>query len=93
MPGLPDSCESGRLTAGGTAPIPPRRALLFYDGSRPATRRWHAENPADGSNDSSAGVAAGTVWMARTAATIYGRSILRTGSRVRLRKALGRAPA
>ena len=37
-------------------------------------------------------VAAGTVWMARTAATIYGRSILRTGSRVRLREVLGRAP-
>jgi hypothetical protein len=30
--------------------------------------------------------------MARTAATIYGRSILRTGSRVRLREVLGRAP-
>jgi hypothetical protein len=28
------------------------------------------------------------VWMARTAATIYGRSILRTGSRVRLRQVL-----
>ena len=38
-------------------------------------------------------VAVGTVWMARTAATIYGRSILRTGSRVRLREVLGRAPA
>jgi ABC-2 type transport system permease protein len=38
-------------------------------------------------------VAVGTVWMARTAATIYGRSILRTGSRVRLRQVLGRAPA
>ena len=38
-------------------------------------------------------VAAGTVWMARIAATIYGRSILRTGSRVRLREVLGRAPA
>ena len=37
-------------------------------------------------------VAVGTVWMARTAATIYGRSILRTGSRVRLRQVLGRAP-
>jgi ABC-2 type transport system permease protein len=33
-------------------------------------------------------VAAGTVWMARTAATIYGRSILRTGARVRLRQVL-----
>jgi ABC-2 type transport system permease protein len=32
---------------------------------------------------------AGTVWMARTAALIYGRSILRTGSRVRLRQVLG----
>jgi ABC-2 type transport system permease protein len=32
--------------------------------------------------------AAGTVWMARTAALIYGRSILRTGSRVRLRQVL-----
>ena len=38
-------------------------------------------------------VAVGTVWMARTAATIYGRSILRTGSRVRLRQVLGHAPA
>jgi len=28
------------------------------------------------------------VWMARTAATIYSRSILRTGSRVRLRQVL-----
>jgi ABC-2 type transport system permease protein len=37
-------------------------------------------------------VAVGTGWMARTAATIYGRSILRTGSRVRLRQVLGRAP-
>lgn len=35
-------------------------------------------------------VAVGTVWMARIAATIYGRSILRTGSRVRLRQVLGR---
>lgn len=35
-------------------------------------------------------VAAGTVWMARTAAAIYGRSILRTGSRVRLRQVLAR---
>ena len=35
-------------------------------------------------------VAVGTVWMARTAATIYGRSILRTGSRVRLRQVLAR---
>jgi len=35
-------------------------------------------------------VAAGTVWMARTAATIYGRSVLRTGARVRLREVLAR---
>ena len=39
-----------------------------------------------------AGVAVGTVCLARTAATIYGRSILRTGSRVCLRQVLGRAP-
>ncbi len=38
-------------------------------------------------------VAVGTVWMARTAATIYARSILRTGSRVRLRQVLRRTPA
>ena len=38
-------------------------------------------------------VAVGTVWMARTAATIYGRSILRTGSRVRLRQVLARGAA
>jgi len=38
-------------------------------------------------------VALGTVWMARTAATIYGRSILRTGSRVRLRQVLARGEA
>jgi hypothetical protein len=31
--------------------------------------------------------------MARIAALIYGRSILRTGSRVRLREVLGRQPA
>ena len=37
--------------------------------------------------------AAGTVWMARVAALIYGRSILRTGSRVRLREVLGSQPA
>ena len=37
--------------------------------------------------------AAGTIWMARIAALIYGRSILRTGSRVRLREVLGRQPA
>jgi hypothetical protein len=33
------------------------------------------------------------VWMARVAALIYGRSILRTGSRVRLREVLGSQPA
>jgi hypothetical protein len=33
--------------------------------------------------------AVGTVWVARVAALIYGRSILRTGSRVRLRQVLG----
>ena len=38
-------------------------------------------------------LAAGTVWMARIAATIYGRSILRTGSRVRLRQVLARGEA
>ena len=37
--------------------------------------------------------AAGTVWLARVAALIYGRSILRTGSRVRLPQALGSQPA
>src|SRR5690242_1486181 len=42
---------------------------------------------------SAALVAAGTVWMARTAATIYGRSILRTGARVRLRQVLARGEA
>jgi hypothetical protein len=36
---------------------------------------------------------AGTVWMARTAVTVYGRSILRTGSRVRLRQVLARGEA
>jgi len=38
-------------------------------------------------------LAVGTVWMARTAATIYERSILRTGSRVRLRQVLTRGAA
>jgi ABC-2 type transport system permease protein len=33
-------------------------------------------------------VAVSTVWMARAAAAIYGRSILRTGARVRLREVL-----
>jgi ABC-2 type transport system permease protein len=37
--------------------------------------------------------AAGTVWMARIAARIYSRSILRTGDRVRLREVVGREPA
>ena len=37
--------------------------------------------------------AAGTVWLARVAALIYSRSILRTGSRVRLREVLGSQPA
>jgi ABC-2 type transport system permease protein len=41
---------------------------------------------------SAALLVAGTVWMARTAAMIYGRSILRTGSRVRLRQVLGSQP-
>ncbi len=36
--------------------------------------------------------AAATLWMARAAATIYERSILCTGSRVRLRQVLGREP-
>jgi ABC-2 type transport system permease protein len=36
--------------------------------------------------------AAGTVWMARVAALIYSRSILRTGPRVRLREVLGTRP-
>lgn len=33
-------------------------------------------------------LAAGTVWMARIAATIYSRSILRTGARLRLRQVM-----
>jgi ABC-2 type transport system permease protein len=37
--------------------------------------------------------AAATVWMARLAAGIYSRSILRTGARVPLRQALRREPA
>ena len=32
-----------------------------------------------------------TAWMARTAAAIYRRSILRTGARVRLREVLARS--
>jgi hypothetical protein len=39
---------------------------------------------------SAALVAVSTAWMARTAAAIYGRSILRTGTRVRLREVLAR---
>ncbi len=41
---------------------------------------------------SAALVVVGTVWMARTAATIYERSVLLTGTRVRLRQVLGRSP-
>ncbi len=37
--------------------------------------------------------AAGTVWMARLAAQVYSRSILRTGGRIPLRQALRREPA
>ena len=37
--------------------------------------------------------AAGPVWLARVTALIYGRSILCTGSRVRLRQVLGGQPA
>jgi ABC-2 type transport system permease protein len=61
-----------------TAPI--AMPVLYAAGDVPA---WQAAV--------SAGlVAVGTVWMARTAATIYARSILRTGSRVRLRQVLTR---
>jgi ABC-2 type transport system permease protein len=35
-------------------------------------------------------LAVSTVWMARVAAGIYGRSILRTGARVKLREVLSR---
>jgi ABC-2 type transport system permease protein len=59
-----------------TAPI--AMPVLYAAGDVPA---WQAAL-------SAVLVAAGTVWMARTAATIYGRSILRTGSRVRLRQVL-----
>jgi ABC-2 type transport system ATP-binding protein len=61
-----------------TAPI--AMPVLYAAGDVPA---WQAAV-------SAVLVAAGTVWMARTAATIYGRSILRTGSRVRLRQVLTR---
>ena len=64
-----------------TAPI--AMPVLYAAGDVPA---WQAAV-------SAVLVAVGTVWMARTAATIYGRSILRTGSRVRLREVLGREPA
>jgi ABC-2 type transport system permease protein len=37
-------------------------------------------------------LAAATVWMARVAAGVYSRSILRTGARVRLNEVLRRAP-
>jgi ABC-2 type transport system permease protein len=59
-----------------TAPI--AMPVLYAAGDVPA---WQAAV-------SAALVAAGTAWMARTAATIYGRSILRTGARVRLREVL-----
>jgi ABC-2 type transport system permease protein len=42
---------------------------------------------------SAAACAAGTVWMARVAAGIYSRSILRTGGRIRLSQVLRREPA
>src|SRR5690242_3607528 len=64
-----------------TAPI--AMPVLYAAGDVPA---WQAAV-------SAVLVAAGTVWMARTAATIYGRSILRTGSRVRLRQVLTRGAA
>src|SRR5436190_13299195 len=59
-----------------TAPI--AMPVLYAAGDVPA---WQAAV-------SAVLVAAGTVWMARTSAAIYGRSILRTGSRVRLRQVL-----
>jgi ABC-2 type transport system permease protein len=64
-----------------TAPV--AMPVLYAAGDVPA---WQAAVPA-------ALLAAGTVWMARTAAAIYGRSILRTGSRVRLRQVLARGGA
>jgi len=60
-----------------TAPV--AMPVLYAAGDVPA---WQA-------GVSAVLLAGGTVWMARTAATIYGRSILRTGSRVRLRQVLG----
>jgi ABC-2 type transport system permease protein len=64
-----------------TAPI--AMPVLYATGDVPA---WQAAV-------SAVLVAVGTVWMARTAATIYARSILRTGSRVRLRQVIGRTPS
>lgn len=61
-----------------TAPI--AMPVLYAAGDVPA---WQAAV-------SAVLVAVGTVWMARTAATIYARSVLRTGSRVRLREVLAR---
>jgi ABC-2 type transport system permease protein len=61
-----------------TAPI--AMPVLYAAGDVPA---WQAAV-------SAVLVAVGTVWMARTAATIYARSILRTGPRVRLREVLAR---
>jgi ABC-2 type transport system permease protein len=61
-----------------TAPI--AMPVLYAAGDVPA---WQAAV-------SAVLVAAGTAWMARTAAAIYGRSILRTGARVRLREVLTR---
>ena len=61
-----------------TAPI--AMPVLYAAGDVPA---WQAAV-------SAVLVAVGTAWMARTAATIYGRSVLRTGSRVRLREVLAR---
>ena len=61
-----------------TAPI--AMPVLYAAGDVPA---WQAAV-------SAVLVAVGTVWMARTAATIYARSILRTGCRVRLRQVLAR---
>ena len=78
---------SGELLTAGIEPVlsilpptaPVAMPVLYSAGDVPA---WQAAV-------SAVLLAAGTVWMA---ATIYGRSILRTGSRVRLRQVLGRAP-
>ncbi len=64
-----------------TAPI--AMPVLYAAGDAPA---WQVVV-------SAALCAAGTVWMARVAAGIYSRSILRTGGRIRLRQALRREPA